>query len=91
MTFIYENFKSEVINARKFNRFAKNEINYYEIAARFTDEVIKKNIPISQNELEDFKADYWPTVEQVHNWNDYDLANYIIKSYHDFRKNKNIN
>ena len=91
MTFIYENFKSEVINARKFNRFAKHEMAYYEIAARFTDEVIKRNIPINQNDLEDFKADYWPTLEQMRGWNDYDLANYIIKSYQDFRKSKSNN
>ncbi|MBS1521975.1 MAG: hypothetical protein JST50_13320 [Bacteroidetes bacterium] len=90
MTFIYENFKSEVINARKFNRFAKNEIAYYEVAARFTDELIKKNISINGNELEEFKTYYWPTTEQIHNWNDYDLVTYIIKSYQEFEKNKNI-
>jgi len=88
MTFIYENFKSEVINARKFNKFAKNEIAYYEVAARFTDETIKKNIPINNNDLEDFKAHYWPSVGELRSWNDYDLANYIIKSYQDFRKNE---
>ena len=91
MTFIYENFKSEVINARKFNRFAKNEMAYYEIAARFTDEVIKRNVPINQNDLEDFNADYWPTVGQMRGWNDYDLANYIVRSYQDFRKSKSNN
>lgn len=90
MTFIYENFKSEVINARKFNRFASSEVTYYEVAARFTDEIIKKHIPIKENELEDFKAHYWPTVEKLRGWNDYDLANYIIKSYQEFRKNENI-
>ncbi|MDO3626734.1 hypothetical protein [Mucilaginibacter sp. BT774] len=90
MTFIYENFKSEVINARKFNRFAKDEIAYYEVAARFTDEVIKKNAPINENELDDFKADYWPTAQQIRSWNDYDLVNYVIKSYQDFKKNKDV-
>ncbi len=90
MTFIYENFKSEVINARKFTRFAKNEMAYYEVAARFTDEMIKRNVPINENKLEDFKNCYWPTAEQVRGWNDYDLANYIIKSYQDFGKNKDV-
>jgi hypothetical protein len=89
MTFIYENFKSEVINARKFNKFAKDEMAYYEIAARFTDEAIKTNVPIKDDELEHFKEDYWPIVEQIRDWNDYDLANYIIKSYQNFRKNRN--
>jgi hypothetical protein len=88
MTFIYENFKSEVINARKFNRFAKYEMAYYEVAARFTDQVIKRNISIKGNELEEFKSNYWPTLEEIHNWNDYDLASYIIKSYRDFKKKR---
>lgn len=86
MTFIYENFKSEVINARMFNRFARNELAYYEVAARFTDEMIKKSIPINDDELEDFKAQYWPAAEQLRGWNDYDLVNYIIRSYQEFKK-----
>jgi hypothetical protein len=90
MTFIYENFKSEVIDARKFNKVAKNEMAYYQVAARFTDDMIKRNIRINENELEDFKARYWPTAEQLGRWNDYDLANYVIKSYQNFKKNKNI-
>lgn len=88
MTFIYENFKSEVINARKFNRYAKNEMAYCEIAARFNDMSIKSSIPIKDDELEDFKATYWPSLEQVKSWNDYDLSRYIIRSYQDFKKNK---
>jgi hypothetical protein len=88
MTFIYENFKSEVINARKFNRYAKNEMAYYEIASRFNDISIKSSIPIKDDELEDFKAAYWPPLEQVKSWNDYDLSRYIIRSYQDFKKKK---
>lgn len=88
MTFIYENFKSEVINARKFNRYAKQEIAYYEIAARFNDPAIKNTVSIKDNELEDFKSDFWPTAEQVRTWNDYELSNYIKKSYEDFKKPK---
>src|ERR1700744_2942561 len=46
MTFIYENFKSEVKDARKFNRYAIKELAYYEITARFNDHTIKNVIPI---------------------------------------------
>jgi len=88
MTFIYENFKSEVKNARKFIRYAKNETAYYEISARFNAESIKGVIPIKDDELEDFENNYWPTVDQIRKWNDYDLINYIIFSYRDFIKKK---
>ena len=88
MTFIYENFKSEVINARKFNRYAKNEMAYYQIASRFNDMSIKSAIPITDDELEDFKAACWPSLEQIKSWNGYDLSRYIVRSYQDFKKNK---
>jgi hypothetical protein len=89
MTFIYENFKSEVKNARKFNRYAKKEMAYYEIAARFNDNNIKHIVPIKEEELDDFKSCYWPSLNQLRSWNDYDLSSYIIRSYYDFKGGNN--
>lgn len=86
MTFIYENFKSEVIDARRFKRFAKDERGYYEINARFNQNAIKKVIPIRDEEIDRFEELYWPSLAQVRNWNDYDLDNYIIRSYSDFKR-----
>ncbi|WP_426670403.1 hypothetical protein ACPPVU_03985 [Mucilaginibacter sp. McL0603] len=91
MTFIYENFKSEVKDARRFNRYAKKESAYYEISARFNAQNIKSVIPIKNDELEDFESDYWPALEQIRKWNDYDLVNYIIASYRDFKWKKTSN
>ena len=88
MTFIYENFKSEVIDARRFNRYAKRELAYYKVAERFNDTAIKKVVPIKDEELEDFELDYFPTMAQINAWNDYDLVNYIKNSYADFKKEK---
>ena len=88
MTFIYENFKSEVKEARRFNRYAKKETAYYEILARFNAQSIRSVIPIKDDELEDFESDCWPSIEQIRKWNDYDLANYIIASYQDFKARK---
>ncbi len=84
MTFIYENFKSEVKNARKFKRYANSELAWYEIAARFNDHSIKSVVPIRDDELEDFESSYWPSLEHIRKWNDYDLAGYIIRSYREF-------
>jgi hypothetical protein len=91
MTFIYENFKSEVKDARRFNRYAKKESAYYEISARFNAQNIKNVIPIKNDELEHFESDYWPALEQIRKWNDYDLINYIITSYQDFKKKQRAN
>lgn len=86
MTFIYENFKSEVINARRFKRIAKDERAYYEINTRFNQNTIKKVVPIADNEIDGFEEAYWPSLSQIRNWNDYDLDNYIIHSYSDFKR-----
>jgi hypothetical protein len=88
MTFIYENFKSEVKEARRFNRYARNELAASQVAARFNDAAIKKVVPIKDAELEDFELAYCPTITQVNAWNDYELINYIKKSYLEF-KNSN--
>jgi hypothetical protein len=89
MTFIYENFKSEEIDARRFNRYARKELASYKVSERFNDAVIKKVIPIKDAELEDFELAYFPTVAKINAWNDYELINYIRSSYEDFKK-KNV-
>ncbi len=78
MTFIYENFKSEVIDARRFNRYARRELASYKVSERFNDEAIKKVVPIKDRELEDFELAYFPTLVQIQiHGNDYELINYI--------------
>jgi hypothetical protein len=90
MTFIYENFKSEVINARKFKKYAKREVDNYEVSTRFNDDVIKNHVPIKDQNLFSFKLKYWPSLKQVNTWSDYDLIRYIKTSYDDFIKNGNV-
>lgn len=86
MTFIYENFKSEVVQARKFKRYAQKEVESSEIASRFNDDLIKSYIPVKDEELFTFKLRYWPSLVQLNAWSDYDLAGYIRRSYQDFKK-----
>ncbi|WP_259068167.1 hypothetical protein HDF24_08170 [Mucilaginibacter sp. X4EP1] len=88
MTFIYENFKSEVINARKFNRFARAEMASIKVAERFNDKFIKATIPINNTELEQFRMAYEPSIKQLDAMSDYELINYICKCYDDFEKKK---
>ena len=85
MTFIYENFKSEVIQARKFNKYAKREIKNSFISNGFNDDIIKKYTPITDSELFDFEWRYAPTYEQAKNWSNYDFIEYIKKSYLKFK------
>jgi hypothetical protein len=86
MTFIYENFKSEKIFARRFAKYAGREITANKISARFNNSSIKAAVPIKDSELEDFKTGYTPTLAQLSQMSDYDLINYIKKSYRVFEK-----
>jgi hypothetical protein len=87
LTFINELVGKNGRQARRFNKFADREIDYYEVASRFNDSSIKTTVPIQDDELEDFKSKYWPTAEQIKRWTDYDVISYIKRSYTEF-KNK---
>jgi len=77
--------------ARRFNEFANQELEYQEVARRFNDLSIKNAVPeIKQEELQDFRADYMPGVEQLRSWNEYDLVVYIRKSYKDFKAKEKV-
>ncbi|WP_183566762.1 hypothetical protein [Mucilaginibacter sp. SP1R1] len=91
MTFIYENFKSEVKDARRFNRFAKRELTANEINKRFNNSLIKQVVPIKTNEIDDFRIDYAPTLKQLNRMSDYDLVNYIKNSYQDYKRKCFVN
>lgn len=85
VTFFYELLSKDGRRARRFGDFAQSEADYYEVASRFNDYAIKSTVPIKDDELENFKTDFWPKAEQVKAWNDFDLYNYIKKSYQKFQ------
>lgn len=86
MTFIYENFKDEVKNARKFRKYAKKELEYYEINKRFNDTTIKALVDINQEDMIKFKIEYTPSVERYRAMTDYDISQYIKSAYESFIK-----
>ena len=86
MTFIYENFKSEVKNARKFKKYTARELQDFEIYARFNDSLIIKYTGLSGDWLIDFKSRYKPSYSQIRQWNDLDLVKYVNKCYLDYQK-----
>jgi hypothetical protein len=81
MTFIYENFKSEVINARRFKKAAIRDLEGQEIGMRFNEQIIKNNIPLNDAQAEGFAIKYWPSIQQIRSWSDYDIVQYIKQSY----------
>src|SRR5690606_38729812 len=68
---------------------SRNSFLLWIVTQLFLNDCYIKSIhPIKDDELADFKSAYWSTVEPIKRWNDYDLINYIKKSYQEF-KNRN--
>ncbi|WP_256009831.1 carboxypeptidase-like regulatory domain-containing protein [Desertivirga xinjiangensis] len=86
LTFFHELLSKDGKRARRFHKYAERELEYYEIASRFNNGTIKRSVPIKDDELLDFKDAYMPTAEQLRSWNDFDLVNYIKRSYEEFKK-----
>jgi hypothetical protein len=86
ITFFYELFSKDGKRARRLQKYAKGEIKNAEISSRFNDSVIRAVIPdITDEVLEQFKAAYWPKIEQIKVWSDFDLYSYIKKSFKQFK------
>jgi hypothetical protein len=87
ITFFYEMFSKDGKRARRFQRFAKRQIEFSDVAARFNDTAIQAVIPgISKKELEEFKIAYWPRTDQIKEWSDFELYAYIKRSFEQFKK-----
>jgi hypothetical protein len=86
MTFIYENFKSEVINARKFNTYASTELAASAVQSRWNKDKIKQIVNIPDSSIENFRLKFMPTLQQINLMSDYDLIVYTRKSYEEYKK-----
>ena len=87
LTFFYELLGADAKRVRRLNKLSKLEVVYNEIDARFNNEVIKHLVSIKEENLEEFKSEYWPKLEELRKWSDYELYNYIKRSFEKF-KNK---
>lgn len=67
-------------NARRFGRYADNEIKQSEIDTYFNTTIIKNNTELRGDTLEKFMVDYRPSYEKAQHWNSYDYIKYIKES-----------
>ncbi len=90
LTGMYELLGTGPKRARHFAEYSKNELQQIEINKKYNKAAIKKLTPLPDEEIEDFMNYFSPSYEAVKNWNDYDLINYIKKSYDYYKDNKEI-
>jgi hypothetical protein len=85
---LYDVFGTGPKQARRFARFSSAELAQTEVDRRFTKSLISRITTMTDTiKLQAFKQAYRPAYEDLKMWNDYDLINYIKKSYDDFLKN----
>lgn len=67
-------------NARRFGRYADNEIKQSEIDVYFNTSMIKKNTTLTGDTLERYMLDCRPEYQKAQYWNSYDYIKYIKDS-----------
>ncbi|MDN3585562.1 hypothetical protein QWY86_02700 [Pedobacter aquatilis] len=74
---IYNLFGKDPKNARRFGRYADNEIKQSQIDVYFNPSIIKNNTELRGDTLEKYMIDYRPEFQKVQYWNSYDYIKYI--------------
>jgi hypothetical protein len=85
---LYDLFGKAPTRARKFQQYSKDEMEHAAITRRYSKELIKKITNIDDNEIDSFILTFSPTYEDIKVWSDYDIINYIKKSFDYFQRNK---
>lgn len=88
ITFFRELLGKDGKRVRRFNTYINQQLKNDAIDARFNKQVIRIVVSINDEELEAFYVIYRPDVNELKKWSDYELYDYIKKSYEDFKKRK---
>lgn len=67
-------------NARRFGRYADNEIKQSEIDVYFNQSIIKNNTELRGDTLENYMLNCRPDYQKAQYWNNYDYIKYIKES-----------
>ncbi|GGI22699.1 hypothetical protein [Pedobacter mendelii] len=67
-------------NARRFSRYADNEIKQSQIDVYFNPSIIKNNTTLRGDTLETYMINYRPEFQKAQYWNSYDYIKYIKES-----------
>ena len=89
ITAFYNLFGKTPAQARRFAEYAKNEQEASAVDKKYTKELVKSVTKISSDdEVDKFMVAFRPSYENMKEWNDYQLIQYIKKSYNYYLKTK---
>jgi hypothetical protein len=88
LTGIYNLFGKEPAEARRFAAFSKAELETNEVNKRYTKDLVKSVTKLPDDEIPKFMNTFTPSFEDLKEWNDYQLIQYIKKSLAYYQKHK---
>jgi len=89
ITAFYNLFGKTPAQARRFAEYAKNEQEASAVDKKYTKELVKSVTKMSSDdEVDKFMVAYRPSYENIKEWNDYQLIQYIKKNYNYYLKIK---
>ena len=71
-------------NARRFSRYADNEIKQSQIDVYFNPSIIKNNTSLRGDTLENYMLNYRPDFQKAKSWSSYEYIKYIKESAKNF-------
>lgn len=77
---LYNLFGKDPKNARRFGRYADNEIKQSQIDVYFNQSIIKNNTELRGDTLERYMLNFRPEFDKAQYWNSYDYIKYIKES-----------
>lgn len=81
---LYNLFGREPKNARRFGRYAENELKQTEIDQYFNATIIQNNSTLKGKDLETYMINCRPEYDKAQYWNSYDYIKYIKESSKNF-------
>lgn len=89
LTGFYNLFGKTPRQERAFAAYAQQELQNTEIDKRYTRELVKSVTKLSDDEVTKFMQLYTPSYQDVKEWNDYQLIQYIKKNLSFYKRTKN--
>lgn len=80
-TALYNLFGREAKNMKRFEKYMDREVNEIAVDRIFTKSIVSEHTDLEGEALSNFMEIYRPSYEVSKNWGQYDLLNYIAKSF----------
>lgn len=84
ITALYERFGRTPRNARRFHNYMERELAETDVDRKFSRTKIQELTGLMEDDLTNFMFWYRPSYEKIQYWGEYDLTDYIMKSFTKF-------